>query len=153
MNPKPKPIKPINHEQPTNRGFCISTMGRSSTSYAPCCSGPTSFIPPRGLPERAGSTHRQQHLGQHDAYRVFPATLMRHMQGPHASEDGRTVGLWAGTRMMIVLLLFLQKQNLAFAVYLFGSVLSLYHVNGCVQGEWRQGSLIGFVIDRAFSHT
>ena len=31
-----------------------------------------------------------------------------------------------GTRpMMIVLLLFLQKQNLAFAVYLLGSVLSL----------------------------
>ena len=27
--------------------------------------------------------------------------------------------------MMIILLLFLQKQNLAFAVYLFGSVLSL----------------------------
>ena len=26
--------------------------------------------------------------------------------------------------MMIILLLFLQKQNLAFAVYLFGSVLS-----------------------------
>jgi hypothetical protein len=30
-----------------------------------------------------------------------------------------------GSVMMIVLLLFLQKQNLAFAVYLLGSVLSL----------------------------
>jgi hypothetical protein len=32
-------------------------------------------------------------------------------------------GLW--DKMMMILLLFLQKQNLAFAVYQFGSVLSL----------------------------
>jgi len=31
----------------------------------------------------------------------------------------------AHTSMMMILLLFLQKQNLAFAVYQFGSVLSL----------------------------
>ena len=30
-----------------------------------------------------------------------------------------------GSGLMIILLLFLQKQNLAFTVYLFGSVLSL----------------------------
>ena len=52
-------------------------------------------------------------------------------------KQGYTVGLtiWEGIvwrqrkptnlRLMIVLLLFLQKQNLAYAVYQFGSVLSL----------------------------
>jgi hypothetical protein len=100
-----------------------SQWGRSSTSYVPCCSCPTSCVPTRGLPERAGSTHRQRHLGQHAAYRVFPATRMRRMQAPHASADGRTVGLWAGTRAC-----------------------------GCAQGKWRQGSSVGFVIDRALSH-
>jgi len=71
---------------------------RSYRRGVPFCSDPTSCIPPRGLPERAGSTHRQRHLGQHDASRVFPATRMRRMQAPHASAHGRTVGLWAGTR-------------------------------------------------------
>jgi len=36
-----------------------------------------------------------------------------------------TFVILAPSIMMIVLLLFLQKQNLAFAVYQFGSVLSL----------------------------
>ena len=75
----------------------------------------------RGL----GSTHRQRHLGQHDAYRVFPATRMRRMQAPNASADGMTVGLSRDTCMYI----------------------------RCAQGEWRQGSSVGFVIDRALSHT
>jgi hypothetical protein len=47
------------------------------------CSCPTSCRPPRGLPERVDSTHQQLHLGQHDTYRVFPATRMRRMQAPH----------------------------------------------------------------------
>jgi hypothetical protein len=38
----------------------------------------------------------------------------------YRSEDHKNV-----MKMMIVLLLFLQKQNLAYAVYQFGSVLSL----------------------------
>ena len=33
--------------------------------------------------------------------------------------------IFAGKQLMMILLLFLQKQNLAFAVYLLGSVLSL----------------------------
>ena len=45
------------------------------------------------------------------------------MQAPHASAAGRTVG--RDTCMYI----------------------------GCAQGEWRQGSSVGFVIDRALSHT
>ena len=42
--------------------------------------------------------------------------------------DGRDGHLGLGTvlhQQMMILLLFLQKQNLAFAVYQFGSVLSL----------------------------
>jgi hypothetical protein len=37
--------------------------------------------------------------------------------------------------MMIVLLLFLQKQNLAYAVYQFGSVLSLPDINPSTEVE------------------
>ena len=41
------------------------------------------------------------------------------------TTDAHLVALVDTLEMMIVLLLFLQKQNLAFAVYLLGSVLSL----------------------------
>jgi hypothetical protein len=32
-NSEPKPIKPINHEQPTNRGFFISTVVQEEAMY------------------------------------------------------------------------------------------------------------------------
>ncbi len=35
---------------------------------------------------------------RHDDYSVSPATSMRRMQAPHASADGGTGRLWAGTR-------------------------------------------------------
>ena len=48
------------------------------------------------------------------------AAILAHAEGAlYGTELGSV------TLMMIILLLFLQKQNLAFAVYLLGSVLSL----------------------------
>ena len=43
----------------------------------------------------------------------------------HKDVEYRSLVVGMRMRVMIILLLFLQKQNLALAVYLFGSVLSL----------------------------
>jgi len=42
-----------------------------------------------------------------------------------SNKMAKTINRAQNHQMMIILLLFLQKQNLAYAVYQFGSVLSL----------------------------
>ena len=81
-------------------------------------------------PSRSGSRERaaQLHvLALPAAPWVKTSLCHRPTRAPPRSCSGTRVGtsLLARSSVMMILLLFLQKQNLAFAVYLLGSVLSL----------------------------
>ena len=101
---RPLPGNPADSPCAGRRGDCCGrTAGPAWWGVASACASADAWKPSCGgrvcwhlhHTEAASSSIS---TARHDAYRVFPATRMRHMQAPHASAYCRTVRLWAGTR-------------------------------------------------------